>query len=59
MLHSLSPENLSPDICSISVIPILSTYLFPSTLKKGYPYDNAPMESFHASLKKEAFFFFW
>ncbi|MEY8002028.1 IS3 family transposase [Clostridium sp. Mt-5] len=21
--------------------------------KKGYPYDNAPMESFHASLKKE------
>ncbi|WP_407081677.1 integrase core domain-containing protein, partial [Lacticaseibacillus paracasei] len=21
--------------------------------RKGYPYDNAPMESFHASLKKE------
>lgn len=21
--------------------------------KKGYPFDNAPIESFHASLKKE------
>ena len=30
-----------------------SKYIRHSYSKKGYPYDNAPMESFHASLKKE------
>ncbi|WP_263851039.1 integrase core domain-containing protein [Fructilactobacillus sanfranciscensis] len=34
--------------CHLSTIMDLHSYS-----RKGCPYDNAPMESFHASLKKE------